>query len=81
MAGMTRGQLDSAFDRLPQRNNLSPQQQQLLNIIPDFQKLQPFAQGSRLAGAIMNEDPSGEMTTEELQRLLMMSDDQRVLVQ
>ncbi len=55
---MTRGQLNRAFDRLPQRNNLSPQQQQLLDMIPDFQQLQPFAQGSRLAGAILFEKKS-----------------------
>lgn len=81
VAGMTRGQLDRAFDKLPKRDALSPQQQQLLDMIPDFQKLQLPLQASRLGGAIMNEDPSGQMTPEELRRLMMLRDEQRILIQ
>jgi len=81
VAGMARGQLDRAFDKLPKRDALSPQQQQLLDMIPDFQKLQLPLQASRLGGAIMNEDPSGQMTPEELQRLMMLRDEQRILMQ
>ena len=58
VAGMTRGQLDRAFDALPKRDNLSPQQQQLLDMIPDFPQVQTPLQASRLGGVIMNEDPS-----------------------
>jgi len=81
VAGMTRGQLDRAFDALPKRDNLSPQQQQLLDMIPDFRQLQLPLQASRLSGAIMNEDPSGQMTPEELRRLMMLRDEQRILMQ
>tara|TARA_B100000902_G_scaffold398611_1_gene466038 strand:+ start:7421 stop:9061 length:1641 start_codon:yes stop_codon:yes gene_type:complete len=81
VAGMTRGQLDRAFDKLPKRDALSPQQQQLLDMIPDFRQLQLPLQASRLGGAIMNEDPSGQMTPEELRRLMMLRDEQRVLMQ
>ena len=81
VAGMTRGQLDRAFDALPKRDSLSPQQQQLLDMIPDFQQLQLPLQASRLGGAIMNEDPSGQMTPEELRRLMMLRDEQRILMQ
>ena len=81
VAGMTRGQLDRAFDALPKRDNLSPQQQQLLDMIPDFRQLQTPLQASRLGGAIMNEDPSGQMTPEELRRLMMLRDEQRILMQ
>ena len=81
VAGMTRGQLDRAFDALPKRDNLSPQQQQLLDMIPDFRQLQLPLQASRLGGAIMNEDPSGQMTPEELRRLMMLRDEQRILMQ
>ena len=41
------------------------------------QTLQP----SRLSGAIMNENPSGQMTPEELRRLMMLRDEQRILMQ
>ncbi len=81
VAGMTRGQLDRAFDALPKRDNLSPQQQQLLDMIPDFRQLQLPLQASRLGGAIMNEDPTGQMTPEELRRLMMLRDEQRILMQ
>lgn len=80
--GKVRGGIDAGIgavkDRMP---SLSPEQQAIINQIPELRRFQVPAQVSRLGGAIMNEPVNQAMTQEEFDRLRSLSQDQQILMQ
>ena len=80
--GRGRGAIDTGVGAIRERMpSLSPEQQAIIDQIPELRSFQVPAQVSRLGGAIMNQPSNEPMTREEFERLKMLSGNQRTLMQ